>query len=52
MSRTNIKVQRDTKAALDDVKQDRETWDECLLRLAQLEKATRIQTGQESTEDE
>jgi hypothetical protein len=41
MSRTNLKIDRETKRTLDDVKRQNETWDECLRRLAQLDRATR-----------
>jgi cell division protein FtsL len=43
MSRANLKINQETKDMLDDVKQDGETWDDCLQRLVQLERATRIQ---------
>lgn len=42
MARTNIKVSRETKRALDDAKREGETWDECLRRLVQLDQATRV----------
>lgn len=42
MSRTNLKIDRETKAMLDECKRPGETWDECLQRLAQLDKATRL----------
>ncbi len=42
MSRTNLKVSRETKRALDETKREGETWDECLMRLVQLERATQI----------
>jgi hypothetical protein len=45
MSRTNLKIDRETKRTLDDVKRQNETWDECLRRLAQLDRATRVQDG-------
>ncbi len=40
MSRVNLKISKETKRQLDQVKRD-ETWDECLRRLAQLDRATR-----------
>lgn len=43
MSRTNLKVDTETKATLDECKRDGETWDECLRRLAQLDRATRVE---------
>lgn len=42
MTRVNLKVGKETKAELDSVKREDETWDECLQRLAQLERATRL----------
>lgn len=41
MTRANLKISAETKAELDDVKRDGETWDDCLRRLAQLDRATR-----------
>lgn len=41
MSRANIKVDAETREIVREVKRD-ETWDECLRRLAQLDKATRV----------
>jgi len=41
MTRTNLKLSRETKRQLDTCKRDGETWDECLQRLAQLHRATR-----------
>lgn len=51
MSRTNLKLSQDTKNALDEVKKDDETWDECLMRLVQLERATRLATDREGEAD-
>lgn len=42
MTRTNLKLSRETKRQLDDVKRDGETWDECLKRLVQLEYVSRL----------
>ena len=42
MGRQNIKVAEETKDMLDDSKRDNETWDDCLQRLAQLDRATRM----------
>ena len=44
MGRQNIKVSEDTKDMLDDSKRDNETWDDCLQRLAQLDRATRLES--------
>jgi len=40
--RVNLKVSEPTKEQLDSVKQGDETWDECMRRLAQLHRATRV----------
>lgn len=48
MSRTNLKISQKTKEALDEVKRDGETWDECLMRLVQLDRATRMANHSES----
>jgi hypothetical protein len=45
MTRAQIKMDRETKALLDDCKQDGETWDDTLRRLAQLDRATRVGAG-------
>jgi len=42
MSRTSIKCDRETRQKLKQIKRDDETWDECLLRLAQLARATEL----------
>jgi hypothetical protein len=42
MTRVNLKINEETKTELDECKQDGETWDECLRRLAQLDRATRV----------
>lgn len=42
MGRVNIKTSKETKEILDECKRDGETWDDCLRRLAQLDRATRI----------
>jgi hypothetical protein len=42
MPRTSIKCSADTRAALQEIKRDDETWDECLRRLAQLARASEI----------
>ena len=42
MSRATLKIHGDTKEVLDECKRSGETWDECLQRLAQLERATRV----------
>jgi len=39
--RVNLKMGSNTKVELDKCKRDGETWDECLRRLAQLDRATR-----------
>jgi len=39
MTRVNIKIDRETKTMLDERKRDGETWDECLTRLVQLDRA-------------
>jgi hypothetical protein len=44
MGRQNIKVSEETKDMLDDSKRDNETWDDCLQRLAQLDRATRLES--------
>jgi len=44
MGRQNIKVSEKTKTMLDDSKRDNETWDDCLQRLAQLDRATRLES--------
>jgi len=44
MGRQNIKVSEKTKTMLDDSKRDNETWDDCLQRLAQLDRATRLKS--------
>lgn len=44
MSRANLKIDRETKAALDECKRDGETWDECLQRLVQIDRSTRLDT--------
>lgn len=41
MARQNIKMSEKTKDMLDESKRDNETWDDCLQRLAQLDRATR-----------
>jgi len=41
MGRQNIKVSGKTKTMLDESKRDNETWDDCLQRLVQLDRATR-----------
>lgn len=43
MTRSNLKIDTETKAALDSVKRDGETWDDCLIRLVQLYRATEVQ---------
>jgi len=40
-ARANLKIDPATKEQLDECKRDGETWDECLQRLAQLDRATR-----------
>lgn len=40
--RVNLKVASQTKDVLDIAKRDDETWDDCLQRLAQLDRATRV----------
>jgi Arc/MetJ family transcription regulator len=45
VSRRNIKIDATTKRALDEVKRDAETWDDCLRRLVELDRATRVQDG-------
>lgn len=47
--RANIKVSNATKAALDSVKKDSETWDECLTRLVALERASQVTYSQADT---
>jgi len=42
MGRKNIKVSEKTKTMLNDSKRDTETWDDCLQRLAQLDRVTRV----------
>jgi hypothetical protein len=42
MARTSIKCSAETRALLAEAKGENETWDECLRRLAQLDKATRV----------
>jgi len=45
-NRVNIKVSQATKDELDSVKDEDETWNQCLQRLVQLDRATRLdQTG-------
>jgi len=40
--RTSIKCAAETRAQLQRIKRDGETWDECLRRLAQLARATEL----------
>jgi hypothetical protein len=47
MTRTNLKLSRETKRQLDSVKRDGETWDECLQRLVQLHRATEVAVSDE-----
>lgn len=42
MSRKDIRVSAETKQLAKEVKRDDETWDDCIRRLVQLDKATRV----------
>jgi len=50
-NRTNIKVYGETKVRLDAVKRDGETWDECLTRLVQLDRATQVPTDEAAADE-
>lgn len=50
MSRANLKVSPETKSNLDEIKKESETWDECIMRLVQLERATRLPGSQKREE--
>ena len=43
MTRANLKLSQETKFALDEVKRDGETWDDCLQRLVELHRVAAIQ---------
>jgi hypothetical protein len=43
MARTSIKCSAETRSLLAEGKREKETWDEYLRRLAQLERATRVE---------
>lgn len=43
MTRVNIKVNEETRGLVKEAKRPDETWDECLRRLAQLDRATRVE---------
>jgi len=43
MPRTSIKCAAETRAELQQIKREGETWDECLRRLAQLARATELE---------
>jgi predicted CopG family antitoxin len=43
VTRKTLKIHPETYEALEDAKRDDETWDECLSRLAQLDRATRFE---------